>query len=211
MLNIYSKSRASRKIQLSIIVIFLFVVNSFNPHLTKSADINEILFEDEERKNLSDIEEQIQKPESSDLFPENMLYSGQLNSLNVQESAKLLRDETVILGNGVESGFSDENLSFYIDETHGWGVDKYNATITNLADKQNWAINSGFGNNENLTANKTVYSTIEDGYSPYNDLMSANPLSPLATVDGENSDYMRLHFVFCYTDIYDLVYLWNHI
>ena len=129
---------------------------------------------------------------TSELFENDILYIGDQDALTINETAIYSSTEHFTIGNGTNPLYTSQNAEYPIDTTHDWEGYYYNATISNIQDERDWVENGGLGTDYGLYASSRIYQ-IEDSGPNYN--QNSNPNNILATFDGNDCDFMRLHFV----------------
>ncbi|MBN2157415.1 MAG: hypothetical protein JW776_15320 [Candidatus Lokiarchaeota archaeon] len=149
-------------------------------------------------------------PESSDLFENNILYSGIENPLTVNETAIHSSTNHFTIGNGTNSLYSSQYAEFPIDSTHDWEGYYYNATFTNIQDERDWIEQGDMGSDSGLVGLvKTTLGTPIESQHDYQNNQDADPSDPDGTITS-NSDFVRVHFSrFEVEDGYDFLYVYD--
>ncbi|TFG18633.1 MAG: hypothetical protein EU530_08620, partial [Promethearchaeota archaeon] len=144
-------------------------------------------------------------PKSSNLFEDGILYTGTQDALVINETAIFSNSEHFEIGNGTHAGITSQNAEFPIDATHDWEGFYYNATISNIVDERDWIENGNIGSNTGLIYSSQISQSEDSGPSYGKNL---NPATILATFDGTDCDYMRIHFVLLEVEYYwDALYI----
>ncbi len=140
-------------------------------------------------------------PKSSDLFENDILYTEDEDALIINETALYSSNQHITIGNGTNPLISSEYSEYPIDTSHGWEGYFYNATISDIRDERDWIKNGHIGSITQLSPTSQVSQSEDSGPSYGKNL---NPSNYLATFDGIDCDYIRIHF-----DLLEVEYYWD--
>jgi hypothetical protein len=170
---------------LAVFISSCFLIQIINFHQDASKDYSNILH----------------PPRSADTSP--ILFTGDEVSLNITDYGNLY--ET---GQQVEVTNQEVvNLTYYLDDVHNWEVSEVETQINNIQDERDWVDNGVIGSDTGLTPTSQVSQSEDSGPSYGKNL---NPNNYMATFDGNDCDYMRIHFVLLEVEYYyDELYISN--
>ncbi|MHA1453063.1 MAG: hypothetical protein ACTSRD_09400, partial [Promethearchaeota archaeon] len=184
-------SNSNRKlIKLAFISVFIF--------LSLSVASIPLSLEEKTDESLIDLPNNPEStPKSSDLFENNILYTGTQDALSLNETALYSDSKHYEIGNGTFPGYTTKNANFPIDDTHDWEGYFYNATLSNIYDERDWIENGNIGSDSGLTGVvQTVLGTDVESDHPYDSDENPDPSIPpnvIATMNS-NSDFIRVHY-----------------
>lgn len=173
-----------------IVILGIFLSSSFL--IPNSKNIKEID---------SDFKDYPQTPLLAD--SDSILFEGNENFLNITDYGNLYETEQQIDVTNQEA----VNLTYYLDDVHNWEVSEVETQINNIQDERDWVDNGVIGSDTELTPTSQVSQSEDSGPSYGKNL---NPNNYLATFDGNDCDYMRIHFVLLEVEYYyDELYISN--
>jgi len=173
--SIYKK----KKIKTIIIGFIFFIILIFNVNFfNQSLHINNFINDDSEY--FRDYNDNLESANG-----ETILFEGIGSPLNINDTGILYNmNQEISVSNEEEL-----NLSYYLDETNNWKVDRIETSINNLQDTRNWVNNSGFQPVQIFRVNQ-IFESAHD-YSNNND-----PYTDIDyTITETGAYYMRVHFV----------------
>ncbi|NVM45334.1 MAG: hypothetical protein HWN79_10485, partial [Candidatus Lokiarchaeota archaeon] len=134
---------------------------------------------------------------------DSVLFEGNEISLNITDYGNLYETDQQIDVTNQET----LNLTYYLDNVHNWEVSEVETQINNIQDERDWVDNGVIGSDTELTPTSQVSQSEDSGPSYGKNL---NPNNYLATFDGNDCDYMRIHFVLLEVEYYyDELYISN--
>jgi len=137
-----------------IIVLGLFAIGSAD-----TIDFNSNISRYSEVQDISSILDQF-LPQSNQSIPKDsnsdLLYSTTQSPLVINESAILVSTEQYEIGNGSLDDYGSKNTSYFLDATHGWSANKYDAKIESVEDQRQWNPNPTFGADDLMNATVKV-------------------------------------------------------
>ncbi|NVM17136.1 MAG: hypothetical protein HWN80_05420 [Candidatus Lokiarchaeota archaeon] len=134
---------------------------------------------------------------------DSVLFGGSENALNITDYGNLYETEQQVDLTNQEA----VNLTYYLDDVHKWEVSEVETQINNIQDERDWIDNGVIGSDTGLTPTSQVSQSEDSGPSYVKNL---NPNNYLATFDGNDCDYMRIHFVLLEVEYYyDELYISN--
>ncbi len=190
------KISSSRNTIIKSLLITVFFIISISTASIPSSFQNEELYSE---KNTP--EALLNNPKSSELFENELLYTGVQDAITINETAVYSSSQHFTIGNGTNPLYTSQNAEFPIDDTHDWEGYYYNSTISNIRDERDWIDNGDIGSDMGLSYGAQTYQTYQ---SSHNYGKNLNPTSYISTIDGTDCDYMRLHFV-----TIDVEYYWD--
>ena len=116
---------------------------------------------------------------------ESILFEGSEASLNITDFGNLYEyNQEISVSNQEEL-----NLSYYLDETNNWKVNRIEISINNLQDTRNWVNNSGFQPVQ-------IFRKYQNFESPHDYLSNQDAYNDIEyTITESGAYYMRVHFV----------------
>jgi len=134
---------------------------------------------------------------------DSILFEGNEISLNITDYGNLYETEQQVDVTNQEA----VNLTYYLDDVHDWEVSEVETQINNIQDERDWVDNGVIGSDTELTPTSQVFQSEDSGPNYGKNL---NPNNYLATFDGNDCDYMRIHFVLLEVEYYyDELYISN--
>jgi len=134
---------------------------------------------------------------------DSVLFEGNEISLNITDYGNLYETDQQIDVTNQET----LNLTYHLDNVHNWEVSEVETQINNIQDERDWVDNGVIGSDTELTPTSQVSQSEDSGPSYGKNL---NPNNYLATFDGNDCDYMRIHFVLLEVEYYyDELYISN--
>lgn len=177
---------------------FLFISSLLSSQLTAN-----VLKDDNSESTLS----------SSTPFENGIIYSGFEQPVVINETAELFQSDHYSIGNNTYPDYKSTNTSFYLDETHNWIANYYEANISNIMDEREWTTNGGFNASQDIIVPSMMISCSENSFPKYKRGANPNPSNPtnrLSEFDGTGYTYMRLHFATLdFEGSYDFLYIYD--
>jgi len=171
---------------LSIIILLLFLMVFINSNLiTTNLNRNDSI------KSETSIDHQPQMVNG-----ESILFQGTEPFLNINDTGTLYKlGQEILISNQEE-----ENLSYYLDDAHGWEVSKIQTTINNIQDSREWVNNSDFFELDNPFISYQAFQNIDPpGNPPHNYSLDLDndptiPANIHSTISESGAVAIRLHF-----------------